>query len=387
FKNWFYSLLAMSTVLENREPFKTVLGFATLFGENGKPMHKSSGNMIEFNEGARKMGVDIMRWLYLTHDPAANLNFGYGPAEKIRRRFFLILWNVYRFFGDYALIDGWKIGKRKAAGEKIPLLDRWILAKLNSLTNLVTESLERYDPLAAANALERFVVSDLSQWYVRRSRGRVGPAVKDGPDKRDFYAVMEEVMTTVIRLLAPFIPFVAEDIYRNLTGKDSVHLAKWPHAGKSDLVLEEEMEKAREIASLGHSYRKTNQINLRQPLAKVTVVGFSGFKKHAQDLVQILKEELNVKAVEFKAKGELGVSFNTALTPELKAEKSSRDLIRAVQELRKQANLKLTDKISITYPENQENKLAVALFSSLIRQETLAKGLKPGDNLEVKRIA
>ncbi|KKW05666.1 MAG: isoleucyl-tRNA synthetase, isoleucyl-tRNA synthetase [candidate division CPR1 bacterium GW2011_GWC1_49_13] len=387
FKNWFYSLLAMSSVLENREPFKTVLGFATLFGENGEPMHKSAGNMIEFNEGAKKMGVDIMRWLYLTHDPAVNLNFGYGPAEKIRRRFFLIFWNVYRFFGDYALIDGWKVGKKKAFGAKLSLLDRWILAKLNSLVKLVTDSLERYDPATASQALERFVVSDLSQWYVRRSRGRVGPAVKEGTDKRNFYAVMEEVLIATVKLLAPFIPFATEEIYRNLTGEYSVHLADWPKGGKSDLSLEKSMEKLREIASLGHSYRKTNNLNLRQPLAKVTVSGFGGFQKDGKELTELLMEELNVKKVEFKAKGELAVDFDTKITPELKAEKAARDLIRAVQDLRKQENLKLTDKIFLTYPENSDNKLAVALFSDLIRRETLAVGLKPGTNLELRKRA
>jgi len=387
FKNWFYSLLAMSTVLENREPFKTVLGFATLLGENGQPMHKSSGNMIEFNEGAKKMGVDIMRWLYLTHDPAVNLNFGYGPAEKIRRRFFLILWNVYRFFGDYALIDGWKFGKKRTSAAKLSLLDRWVISKISSLNKLVTDSLERYDPSTAAQALEQFVVADLSQWYLRRSRSRVGPAALAGADKQVFYAVMEEVLNTVIRLLAPFVPFVTEEIYRNLTGEESVHLADWPKQGKSDPALEEEMDKLRDIASLGHSYRKTNGLNLRQPLSKVTVSGFGGFKKNAKELVAILKEELNVKDVEFKIKGELTVSFDTKLTPELQAEKAARDLIRAIQDLRKQENLKLTDKIALVYPDNPQNKLAVALFSDLIRRETLSTGLKPGANLELKKRA
>jgi len=383
FKNWFYSLLAMSTVLEGREPVRTVLGFATLLGEDGRPMHKSWGNAIEFNEGAEKMGVDAMRWLYCTHDPATNINFGYGPAEKIRRRFFLILWNVYKFFVDYALADGWKrSSKFEIRNSKLPVLDRWILSKLNSLIKLVTESLDRYDPATAARAIERFVVDDLSQWYLRRSRARVGPTAPDARDRAIFYQVMGKVLDSVARLLAPFLPFVSDEIYCNLTGKDSVHLANWPRVGEINPHLEKGMEKLREIVELGRSFRKTAGIPLRQPLAKLRV---RGVDRMDRKLVLILAEELNVKAVEFRPGKELAVEFETRLTPELKAEYAARELVRSIQDLRKEKKLRLTDRIRASYPDSPANRLAVARFSDLIRRETLAVDLRPGKKLALQR--
>lgn len=387
FKNWFYSLLAMSTVLEGREPFKTVLGFATLFGENGQPMHKSAGNMIEFDEGAARIGADIMRWLYSTHDPAVNLNFGYGPPEKIRRRFFLIFWNVYRFFVDYATVDDWSPNSKfEFRNSKLTALDRWVISRLNSLVNIVTQSLDRYDPAAAANSVERFIVDDLSQWYLRRSRGRVGPTATDAKDKQVFYGVMWNILASVAQLLAPFTPFVSEEIYRNLTGELSVHLVDWPTVGKISLPLEEDMQHLREIVELGHSFRKTKGIALRQPLAKLTVSGFEGFKTKEKKLIAILAEELNVKEIEFCPGTSLSVGFETKLTGQLRAEGTARELIRNVQGLRKEANLKLTDKIMVDYLETPENKLAVALFSDLIRRETLATTLKPAKILKIWKV-
>jgi len=382
FKNWFYSLLAMSTVLEGREPFRTVLGFATLFGEDGRPMHKSWGNAIEFNDGAEKMGVDVMRWLYCTHDPAININFGYGPAEKIRRRFFLIFWNVYKFFGDYALVDNLKQNSKfEIRNSKLTVLDRWVLSKLNSLIKLVTESLDRYDPATAANAIERFIVDDLSQWYLRRCRSRVGPTAPDDGDKSVFYHVMGKILVSVSQLLAPFTPFVSEEIYRNLTGDVSVHLSDWPAMGKIDKKLEEAMGGLREIVELGHSFRKTAGIPLRQPLAKLSVLGSKG--DWSKDMILVLADELNVKGVEFCPGKELKVEFDTVLTPELKSERAARELIRAIQNLRREKNLKLTDRIKVGYPVTGENRAAVALFSQMIRQQTLAVGLEPDKILKI----
>ena len=385
FRNWFYSLLAMAAALEDTTPFKNVLGHALVRDERGREMHKSWGNSIEFNEGAEKMGADMMRWLYCTHDPATNVNFGYGPAEIIRRRFFLILWNVYRFFTDYANADGWNPDKKaKIKGQKLTVLDRWVLSKLNSLVKVVTGSLESYDPATAAGAIERFVVDDLSQWYLRRSRARVGPTAPDAADRDVFYHVMGEILAPISQLLAPFTPFVSEEIYRNLTGNTSVHLADWPAIGRIDSKLEQEMARLREIVVLGHSFRKGAGIPLRQPLAKLSVSGFEG--DWTKELILVLAEELNVKEIEFCPGKKLKLEFDTALTPELKAEYAARELIRAIQEQRKEKNLALTDRIKVLYPASSENKLAVALFSQKIRQETLAVALEPGKGLGISRV-
>jgi len=190
-------------------------------------------------------------------------------------------------------------------------------------------------------------------------------------------------LASVAQLLAPFTPFLSEEIYRNLTGEPSVHLSQWPTVGKTNLPLEEEMHHLREIVELGHSFRKTNGITLRQPLAKLSVSGFEGFKIQSNELIGILAEELNVKEIEFCPAPTLSVKFETDLTDELRAEGTARELVRSVQELRKEANLKLTDKITVEYPETKENKLAIALFSDLIRRETLALHLKPAKLLKI----
>jgi len=384
FRNWFYSLLAMAVVLSDTAPFKNVLGHASVCDVCGGEMHKSLGNAIEFNEGAEKMGADVMRWLYATHDPATNVNFGYGPAEIIKRRFFLILWNVYRFFVDYALVDGWKPSKKLVRSGKLTVLDRWILSKLNSLVRLVTESLDRYDPSTAASAIERFVVDDLSQWYLRRSRARVGPTAEEIKDKEVFYQTMHEILQTIVRLLAPFVPFVSEEIYQNLVGGGSIHLSNWPvvHKELVNVRLEEEMGKLRQVVELGHSFRKTGGFPLRRPFSKLSV---SGFKPSSKELSVLLAEELNVKSISFDSRGSLKVNFETKLTSELSAEYAARELIRAIQDLRKKEDLQLTDRIQVTYPDSPDNKLAVAMFSGLIRRETLAVELEPGENIALRR--
>lgn len=385
FRNWFYSLLAMAAVLSDTAPFKNVLGHASVCDVCGGEMHKSLGNAIEFNEGAEKMGADVMRWLYATHDPATNVNFGYGPAEIIKRRFFLILWNVYRFFVDYALVDGWKPSKKLVRSGKLTVLDRWILSKLNSLASLVTESLDHYDPSTAASAIERFVVDDLSQWYLRRSRARVGPTAEEIEDKEVFYQTMHEILQTVVRLLAPFVPFVSEEIYQNLVGGGSIHLSNWPvvHKELLNVRLEEEMGKLRQVVELGHSFRKTGRFPLRRPFSKLNV---SGFKPSSKELSVLLAEELNVKDISFNPEGGLKVDFDTELTSELSAEYAARELVRAIQDLRKKESLQLTDRIRVTYPDSPDNKLAVAMFSGLIRRETLAVELEPGKNIALRRV-
>ena len=270
FKNWFYSLLAMATILEDKAPFRTVLGFATLLAEDGRPMHKSLRNAIEFNEGADKIGVDVMRWMYATQNPTDNLLFGYHKADEVRRRFHLMLWNIYNFFVTYANIDGFKVKSQKSKVKSDNVLDRWILSRLNQLIKTATQSLEKYDAFAASHTIEDFV-NDLSTWYVRRSRDRVGPTASAGEDKNSCYTTLYEVLVTLTKLLAPFTPFLAEEIYKNLTGKESVHLEDWSKTGKIERKLLAEMEMVRRICELGHARRKEAGIKVRQPLQQFTI--------------------------------------------------------------------------------------------------------------------
>ena len=231
FRGWFYSLLVMSTVLEETEPFRNLYSYATMRDEKGDEMHKSKGNAIWFEEGAEKMGVDSMRWLYARQNPASNLSFGFGTADDVRRQFIIPLWNVYSFFVTYANIDGYDSSAAAPAAKDRPELDRWILSELHSLTKLMTEKLDRYEPEPAAIGMEAFV-EDLSNWYVRRSRRRFWKSETDA-DKIAAYSTLYECLLTVTKLLAPFVPFITESIYRNLVGPenrsgDSVHLESFP---------------------------------------------------------------------------------------------------------------------------------------------------------------
>lgn len=303
YRNWFYSLLVMSTVLENREPFRTCLGHAQVRDEHGREMHKSWGNMIEFNEAAERMGADVVRWMYAVQNPAQNINFGYGPGDDVRRRFILPLWNVYAFFVTYATLDGWTPGRESLPLEARGLLDRWILSRLASVVQTVRDRLDDYDPAGAARPVERFV-EDLSVWYVRRGRRRYWKSEADR-DKQAAYQTLYEVLVTLTKVLAPFVPFLAETLYQNLvrsvdrSAPESVHLCDMPlpNSRARDPELESAVERTRELVSLGRAARNEARIRVRQPLPSATVVDRSGTLGRFPELVEHLRDELNVKAV------------------------------------------------------------------------------------------
>ena len=343
FKNWFYSLLAMSTVLEDREPFKTVLGFATLLGEDGRPMHKSWGNAIEFNEGADKIGVDVMRWMYVRQNPSENLLFGYHVADETRRRFHLKLWNVYNFFVTYANLDGWS----PMAGNKEPggtPLDDWILSRLSETIKDVTYFLEKHDAYLASGSLEGFL-DDLSLWYIRRSRDRVGPAGESAKDKDNFYKTCHTSLVGLSLLLAPFTPFISEVIYRNLTKGDSLHLGSWPSAGKIDEKLIKQMSNLRLVVEKVHAIRKDKGIPVRQPLARLeTEAPF----EVPNELKSYLTDEVNVKSWILRKGKTLENSLDTKITQELEEEAKTRELIRSIQEERRKMGMSLSEKVDVS---------------------------------------
>lgn len=371
FKNWFYSLLAMSTVLENSEPFKTVLGFATLLGEDGRPMHKSWGNAIEFNEGADKIGVDVMRFMFARQNPAENLLFGYHLADQTRRQFHLKLWNVYNFFVTYANIDRWKPEPNK--NSKLSALDRWIVSRLNQTIEEVTNSLEKYDAYLASGEIESFV-DDLSLWYIRRSRDRVGPAADSEGDKRAFYETMYFVLVNLSKLLSPFTPFMADMIYTNLTKEDSVHLSDWPEAkgGVEEKVLAD-MANIRLVVEKVHSIRKEKKIPVRQPLARLETS--APFPAPAKEFYVYLMDELNVKKWVIGEGKELTNKLNTKITPELEEEAKARELIRNIQEERRRLGMNLTQKISVSSPWLPTSKKLV----QRVKSKTLAASLTMGE--------
>ena len=321
FRNWFYSLLTMSTALENHEPFRSVFSYALMRDEKGEEMHKSKGNALEFVEAAERMGVDAMRWVFARHNPAQNLSFGYGTADEARRRFLLTLWNVYSFFVTYANIDDYRPGA-EPAGAPASEMDRWILSELHSLVDGVTRSLDDYDSADAARSIEDFV-DVLSNWYVRRSRRRFWKSEND-QDKLAAYHTLYTCLVTLAKLLAPITPFIAEEMYQNLVcsvddeAPESVHLASFPVADTSQIddSLSVAARLAMRVSSLGRSARSKAGIKVRQPLTKVLVRPRT--QEEAAMLTQIapqVLDELNVKEVGLLEAEEEVLDFQVRLNP------------------------------------------------------------------------
>ena len=304
FRNWFYSLLAMSTVLERKAPFRNVFSYATLLAEDGRAMHKSWGNSIEFNEAADKMGVDVMRWLYSDHQPEKDLLFGYHLADEVRRQFLLPLWNVYSFLVTYARIDNWRPGSDLKPA--FSHLDDWIQARLAEVIEQVTNALENFEPHIATGAINVFL-DDLTNWYLRRSRRRfwakAGASDSSDADKEAAYQTLYGVLVELIKVLAPFVPFVTETMYQNLVSTEqvaSVHHNDWPviDPSKPNPELTEEMALVKRLVSLGHAARNQAQIRLRQPLSEAAfAVAKASERETVAQYAEIIRDELNVKEV------------------------------------------------------------------------------------------
>jgi len=344
FRNWFYSLIVMAAVLEDSLPARNVFAYALMRDENGEEMHKSKGNAIWFEEAADKMGVDVMRWTYSRHNPASNLNFGYKTGDEVRRQFVIPLWNIYSFFTTYANLDDWTPddctipssfgftpdGEKNSFenwklsdAEGFSELDRWILSELNQLIAKMTDNLENWQLPYAAEAVEQFV-DDLSNWYVRRSRRRFWKSEGD-LDKNAAYSTLYTCLTTLSRFLAPFTPFIADMMYRNLVADrvadapDSVHLTSWPKANTS-LIDEDVMNQTRlaiRLASLGRSARAQSRLKVRQPLAEFVAEVRHDWEHFALAKIEnVLKEELNVKSV--RDASEMGGLLGFEIKPNLR---------------------------------------------------------------------
>ncbi len=333
FRNWFYSLLTMSTVLEDREPCRSIFSYATMRDESGDEMHKSKGNAIMFEEAADRMGVDTMRWMYARQNPAANLNFGYGVADDVRRKFIIPLWNVYSFFVTYANIDRFS---PESAGDAPPHadrpeLDRWIVSELNALTADMRAALDGLEPERAARAAEDFV-ERLSNWYVRRSRRRFWKAGVVGgsngaadADKLSAYHTLYECLVTLSRLLAPIVPFMAEEMHQNLvrstgSGEESVHLESYPEpdASKVDERLADATRLAMRLSSLGRAARSRASLKVRQPLARAVVkVRDPRESDMLSEIGGQIRDEINVK--ELAVAGDEGEMLSYEVRPNLAA--------------------------------------------------------------------
>ncbi|CAG0962347.1 partial isoleucyl-tRNA synthetase, partial [Anaerolineae bacterium] len=292
------------------------MGYGTLFAEDGRPMHKSLGNAIEFNEAADTIGADVMRWMFSRTRYESNMLFGYHVADETRRMFLLPLWNVYSFFVTYANLDRWEPkGNEGNSVISLSSLDKWILARLQALIAEMTAPLDEYDAPTAARAVEPFI-DDLSNWYLRRSRRRFWKS-EDDDDKQAAYATLYEVLVTLTKLLAPFMPFTTEAMYQNLVrsvdanAPESVHHCEWSRVDESklDKQLLSDMAIARRVVNLGHSIRASKSIKNRQPLVRAIVVADVAQREGLTHLRDLVADELNVHAVEFAAREEELVTY------------------------------------------------------------------------------
>ncbi len=383
FKNWFYSLLVMSAVLEDAEPVKTIFGYASVLDEKGEEMHKSKGNAILFDEAVERIGADPMRWLYARHNPAENLNFGYLAAEEIKKKL-LTLYNVYTFFGTYVNKKDFPSGAEALAeAASSNILDKWIVSKTDHLIGTVEFALEKYDIAKAVLNMEDFFINDLSLWYVRRSRKRFH---EENTERTEAIKTFYYVLLSVTKLIAPVMPFFAEAMYQQLKVKgmpESVHLQDWPKKedqGQTDLDLEQKMDDVRNVVTLALAERALNGVKVRQPLAALKIKSQKSKIKDAPELLELIKDEVNVKEIIFDGKIKNEIELDKHITPELKEEGQIRDIIRQVQEVRKEQGLKPEDKILVWFSGTDAINAMLEKNKTLLAKETRAKEVVVGSS-------
>jgi isoleucyl-tRNA synthetase len=444
---WFYSQFFMSVTLVGRSPYRRVLTYEKLLDETGREMHRSWGNAIDANEAFDRMGADVMRWQFCETPPAQNLKFGYGPAREVERRL-LTLWNSVSFFVTYANIEDFRPAfEDLAVGPPVTQpLDRWVVARVGQLVAEASEGFDRYWTPAVTRAFEAFV-DDLSNWYIRRSRRRFY-SFDEAAFRALWYALVQG-----LRVIAPVMPFLADELWRNLVAgacegaPGSVHLAGWPEVGEVDTALLAEVGELREVVELGRQARAEENVKLRQPLRRASVFGSEAARHHLDEI----KEELRVKEVELVesapvrfsykpnlrvlgpklgprlpavkaaleggdfeelsdgrvrvAGQELGadellverakergwahserfsVGLDLELDEELEQEGRAYDLIHALNALRKERGLELTDRIVVTLPSADAD--LADQHGDWIKAETLAVDLQiDGAALEIEK--
>ena len=374
---WFYVLHVIANALYDSKAFKNVLVTGVVLGTDGRKMSKNFKNYPDPKGLIEKFGGDALR-LYLMGAPVMkgeDINFSEeGVAEEYR--FLLVFWNSYKFFIEYANLSNWNPDEDK---RDLTILDKWVLARLTQLIINLKKAYEGYNTNDIVKIFKEFVIHDFSTWYIRRSRDRVDLNA-DKKDRDVCLFVMYEVLVTLVKLAAPLTPFITEEMFKNLTGKESVHLEDYPKEDNSllDKKLIEDMAVLRKIAEVGHAKRKEAGIKLRQPLASLM---YKTPVKLDLELESILASELNVKKVEYgKSSTETEVALDTNITQKLAEEGKARELIRQVQQNRKEQNMTLADKTKIIASEWPQK------FEKLILTNTASVSIKKGPEFKVIKI-
>ncbi|MBI5369971.1 isoleucine--tRNA ligase [Candidatus Uhrbacteria bacterium] len=368
-RGWFYTLLAVSTLLGREHSFKNVICLGHVLDAQGKKMSKSLGNIVLPMEAMKTYGADAIRWyMYAINQPGESKRFDEKVLTEMVRQNFGILWNVVEFYKIFPGEWGEKAEKR----EKVHVLDRWILARLHKLIEQTTKRLEAYVITETVRELSAFI-TDLSTWYVRRSRERFKGT--DETDKQAAIETLRECLLTLSKLMAPFAPFFAERVYEAVGGhKESVHLEEWPAAdpaAMNETVLNQ-MARTREVVSLTLERRASAGIPVRQPLTTLKAMMPSGTL--SAEYLEVIKDEVNVKTIELR-EGEMAVELDLALTPELVREGYVREIVRRTNALRKQAGLTIEDRIELIVTGPEEIMSAMKDHEQTLLQSTLARSL------------
>ena len=370
-RGWFYTLLAISTLLFKQNSYRNVICLGHVVDPKGKKASKSRGNVLDPNYLFDTFGSDAVRWYFYTSTQIGeNYRTDDAALRETVQQFFIPLWNCYTFFITYARLDNFDPEKAGVPIEERHVLDRWLLSKLSGLVTAVTAGLDAYEPVEPARRIYRFV-DDLSNWYVRRSRRRFWKSQSDR-DKQAAYQTLHQALTTLALLMGPFAPFVADAMHRNLSDGKSVHLADFPKpVAADDPQIEADMARARQAVEAGLAARDAARLKVRQPLAGIAVLG----DPLPDDIAAIVRDELNVKSITF---GAPEVKLDTVITEELKLEGLGRELVRIIQDRRKKLGLNVEDRIHTRYEADGMLLRALDRHCDYIKAETLSVTLEPG---------
>lgn len=460
-RGWFNSLICISTIISGESSFKNVVVNDMVLDPNGKKMSKSVGNIVDPIKELTKYGADEVRWYMLTASPVwTPLKYDSNGLKEVHSKFFNPLKNTYSFFQMYANVDGIDINDCDIPYEDREEIDKWLLSKYNKLIKNVTTSYDKYDLNEVVKYITTFVSEDLSNWYIRRNRNRFWGSELNN-SKKAVYMTTYEVLTGICKICAPIIPYITEEIYKDLTGKESVHLADFPIANESYIneKIETKMDLVRDLISLGRNAREDVKIKVRQPISEVIIDGKN--ENLISDLVPLIEEELNVKKVTFVSdlsnymnfevkpnfkvcgkllgsnikvfqekltnltddeinslengknitieinseelvvtpdmvelrvsskegfnashEGNLFIILNTKLDDKLIEEGIARELVSKVQNLRKESNFNIIDRINLYYQSDELVEQSINDFEEFIKKETLAISIEKSENVD-----
>ena len=376
---WFYVLHVIATALYDTRAFENVVVTGVILGTDGRKMSKNYGNYPDPKEMLQKYGGDALR-LYLMGSPVMHGEDILISEEQYRNQvkgILLLYWNVYNFFVTYASVDAWEPSRHM--GTSANAMDRWILSRMFGNMSEMQKGYESFDTPEVVEQVWNFM-RDLSLWYVRRVRDRVGPAVIGSADKNSAHQTLWTVLTEYSKAMAPLVPFVTESVYRNLTGGESVHLSDWPKVGEREFELENQMAQAMKLSSVIHSFRKAHSLKVRTPLKHLDYVGPTKLPKEIEDVVA---SETNVHSLVYRRKDdEYLLDKPSAIDANIDVNEGlARELVRNIQMLRKAKGCRIYQRISVQLPKEFEDFPQKILKKIL--NDTLAERATWGDSLRI----